>query len=42
MNLFVIEIAIEVNRVVLDDIIIPKLGFSIADVNELVVEADPI
>ena len=39
---FVIKIAIDVNRAVLDDLIKPALGFNIATVLELIVEADTI
>ena len=36
-----IKIAIEVNRSVLDDIIMPAIGINIANVFEIIVEADP-
>ena len=38
---FVITIAILVNKAALDDITIPALGFNIANVVDLTVEADP-
>ena len=41
INSFVINIATDVNIAVELDIIIPALGFNIANVLELIVEADP-
>ena len=42
MHSLVIEIAIIVNQVLLDDMIIPKLGSKVAKVVKPIVEADPI
>ena len=39
---FMLKTAIDVNRAVALDIIMPALGFSIAKVLELFLEADPI
>ena len=41
MYLFVLKLAIDVNRVVLDDITIPRLGLTIDRVQLVIVEAYP-